>query len=353
MVSGIWYWDLENPEEEWMSSKLKEVFGYKDDEIPNTSEWWQKNIHEDDLKLAIDNFEKHCEDPEHPYDQVVRYRHKDGSTVWVRCRGLVIRDEDNNPIRMLGAHSNVTELVTAKNQAESASKIKSQFLANMSREIRTPLNGIVGIVDLLDTMELGGRANKYVDVVRSSCRSLMNIVSDILDISKIEAGELEIYKEPLELRELVDAVIELKQPEAMSKSIELTVDVIEGVPRIVVGDKGRVRQVLLNLVSNAVKFTERGRVDVSLDVGHVHSNWTIVNFSVKDTGVGIPENKGSSVFDSFTQVNASYPGELGGTGLGLSISKRLTQLMGGVIGFESQVGKGSTFLFTLPFSQES
>jgi PAS domain S-box-containing protein len=239
----------------------------------------------------------------------------------------------------------------AKAVAEAASRSKSEFLANMSHEIRTPLNGVIGMADLLLGTDLADRQRRYAEIVRSSGESLLGLINDILDFSKIEAGKLEISSADFDLCACAEEVVQMLAPRALSKGLELACHVHPTLPRVLRGDADRVRQVLVNLVGNAIKFTNNGSVVVRMTVADVKDRALTVRVAVSDTGVGIPASELERLFKSFSQVDTSPTRRHGGTGLGLAISKQLAELMGGTVGVESELGRGSTFWFTVRMEQ--
>jgi PAS domain S-box-containing protein len=239
------------------------------------------------------------------------------------------------------------ELADARDQALAATQAKSAFLANTSHEIRTPMNVIIGMTDMALETELETTARDYLQRVRAAALALLDIINDILDLSKIEAGKLDVAIGPVDLRATSNEVVRLLASSAAAKSLGLECRVDPSLPAEVHGDDGRVRQVLTNLVGNAIKFTEHGAVVLDVRVLRETPAYTVVLFTVRDTGIGIPRDRQQAVFQSFTQVDSGTTRTYGGTGLGLTISRQLVELMGGELHVESTVGEGSTFWFTL------
>ncbi len=289
-----------------------------------------------------------------PWHGEVKNRRKNGSYYWVDTTVVPMTDDNGKTSQYVAIRHDITErkeaeekLVVARNHAERASRIKSEFLANMSHEIRTPMNAIIGMADLLDESPLNEEQKRYVSIFKRAGENLLSIINDILDISKIESGHLTIEKDDFNIRTLVEDITEICAPKAFAKKLDIVCHIDPSVPDFYSGDALRIRQVLMNLVGNSIKFTEKGSISIHLSQNVDSKKTGNILLAVSDTGIGIsPENQ-ERLFQAFAQADSSVTKKYGGTGLGLAISKKLTEMMGGEMWITSESGVGSTFSFTL------
>lgn len=358
---GTWEWNLRTGDLT-LNERWAEICGYTLAELGKTNlETWRQLVHPEDLAATLETLERHRSGELGFYDAVFRMRHKEGHWVWVRAAGRVIgRSQDGEPLTMYGTHADITHgkvreqelrlanerLIKETARAEEASRAKGEFLANMSHEIRTPLNAIIGMSDLLERDPQNPDTREFLETIRSSGVTLLQLINDILDVSKIEAGQLKLESAPFNLRECMAGCISTVAVSAKARGLEMRVNVAQDAPEVVAGDALRLRQIIVNLLSNAVKFTEKGCVElrVAPAVGGG------VLFEVQDTGIGIRPEDHDKLFRDFSQVDASTSRRYGGTGLGLAITRRLVGMMGGTITFKSTSGRGSTFRVEIPLA---
>ncbi len=379
---GLWDWDILTGDEYW-SPRFLQILGIDDPDFVPTYDKFINRLHPEDKDFVSESVDKHLKYKKE-YDIDFRLKHENGSYIWVHARGQAVWDGQGKPMRMAGSLIDITDrkkaedliniakeeaenaysemqhyakelertntdLEDARHEAERANYLKSEFLANMSHEIRTPMNGVIGTTELLLDTKLSKEQKQLASTIHKSGKSLLEIINDILDLSKIEASELSLEPEDANLPKIIMDIITLLQPQADQKNITLINEYDSTAPHFIVADPVRLRQIIMNLVGNALKFTDKGSVTIKVTNENVAQDIVTLAFEVTDTGMGIPEDKLDYIFNKFSQADESSMRKFGGTGLGLAICKRLTEMMEGEIGVKSTLGKGSTFWFTIPF----
>jgi PAS domain S-box-containing protein len=339
----------------YISPSSVRVFGYTPEEMLQLNA--QDMVHPDDFERVMAGIFRLIEErlTRLPEPLCYRARHKDGRWIWIEANPTLIFDERGEPVEFIDVVRNVTqnklfeaELDEARRRAEAAAAAKAAFLANMSHELRTPLTSIIGFSRLMgERGDLTSEARHYAQRISDASEALLAIINDVLDFSKLEAGQVELELQPLSVRRLVDETVGLIAIQAAAKGLQLHAELDAGAPELVVGDIARIRQVLLNFLSNAVKFTEKGAVTVKTSWRRGRGGGRL-KLSVMDTGAGIARSNVGRLFERFSQAEVSINRTHGGTGLGLAISKGIVELMGGKIGVKTRPGQGSTFWFELP-----
>ena len=355
----------------WVSENITRMMGYSPAEALEEM-WWTGHLHPEDLSRVLAELPGLMTD--NHLTTEYRFRHKGGAYHWVHDSAQLRRDAAGQPVEVFGAWLDITErkqaeqvvsqavvqwtaqareLTAARDGADAANRAKSSFLANMSHEIRTPMNAVLGMLEIVLDTDLSAEQRSSLDTVRLSAETLLTILNDVLDFSKIEAEHVELEQIAFDLHRTVHSTVSLLAVRGDQKRLEMVANVASGVPQFVRGDPTRIRQVLTNLIGNAIKFTEAGEVIVSASVSAVHEGRVEIRFAVRDTGIGIAADKMGAVFQEFTQADVSMTRRFGGTGLGLTISHRLVALMGGELTVTSELGRGSEFTFTLALPIET
>ncbi|MBE9467474.1 MAG: response regulator [Bacteroidetes bacterium] len=352
---GIWDWDIKS-NNMYLSSRWKSMLGYKDNEIESNYEFWKNLLHPDDKNFILDELNKHLGKKTQYYKVEARMKCKDGSYKWICSRGKAIFDKNSNPYRLAGSHTDISErklmeneLIKTKEQAEESDRLKSAFLANMSHEIRTPMNGILGFADLLKEPDLTGEQQKnYIEIIKKSSKRMLNIINNIVSISKIESGTIDINLSEINLNDQMKFIYNSLKLDAEKKGLDLSyVNFITNEEAFIKTDCEKLYGILSNLVKNAIKYTDHGKVVF----GYVKKD-KFLEFYIKDTGIGIEKEKQQTIFERFIQADIIDKKAREGAGLGLSISKAYIEMLGGKIWLESKIGLGSIFYFTIPFDTE-
>jgi PAS domain S-box-containing protein len=351
---GVWDWDLKNNTVQ-LSRRWKEMLGYQDHEIGTDLAELSSRIHPDDKAQVKADVKANLDGKTRSFAHEHRVQCKDGHYMWILNRGMVVeRNSHGTALRMVGTYSDVSAqkkaalaLQEATEAAKAASLSKSQFLANMSHEIRTPMNAILGMLTLLQQTELTPRQADYAAKSNGAARALLSLINEILDFSKIEAGKMTLDPHPFAMSQLLRDLSVILSSSVGTRPVDLVYDIDPTIPPFLLGDAMRIQQVLLNLGSNAIKFTSQGRVTLSIQVMQRSQDAVSLQFSMRDTGIGIaPENQ-ARIFSGFTQAESSTTRRFGGTGLGVAISQRFVSMMGGELELQSALGVGSRFYFTI------
>ena len=362
---GVWDYDVLHQRLVWDDAMYR-LYGITAATFSGAYEAWESGLHPDDKAIQAERL-KMALRGEQDFDTEFRVVWPDGSVRHIKANGVVQRDSAGNAVRMIGTNWDITEaklaaermlqaslevqamntqLLAAKAEAERASHAKSEFLAQMSHEIRTPMNGIIGMTGVALNTQLTPEQREYLTMVRTSADALLTVINDVLDFSKIEAGRLSLDHMEFRVREIFGDTMKTLANRANEKSLELACHFHPEVPDVLAGDPGRLRQIIVNLVGNAIKFTHQGEIVLDVRVESQTDEAYCLHFTVSDTGIGIPVEKQQLIFDAFTQADSSTTREYGGTGLGLAISARLVGMMGGRIWVESELHRGSSFHFT-------
>ena len=353
---GLWDWNIVNNTLTW-DDQMFHLYGVQPTDFTGVYEAWQAGLHPEDKARSAKEIQDAINGIR-DFDTEFRVVWPTGEIRNLRAIASVEREASGAAIRMYGTNWDITDIVEQREEllryakeAKQASEAKSQFLANMSHEIRTPMNGIIGMTELLlGTPNLSQEQLRHASIINSSANSLLSLINDILDFSKVESGKLELDIFDFDLAELLEEFASTLSIRAEEKGLKFSCDIQAGTPRFLQGDPGRLRQILLNLATNAIKFTKEGYVRVKASLKETQGDAISIRFSVTDTGIGIKEEHQSRLFEEFTQADPSTTRLYGGTGLGLAICRSLVTLMGGEIGVRSAPGLGSTFWFTARFA---
>jgi len=365
---GIWDW-RPNEHRLWLSPRWKEQLGYTEAELPDSLSTWSALVHREDRDRVAQRFSDFLEDRSDSFEMVQRFRHKLGHDVHILTRGIKMKDDEGRVTRVVGAHTDVTELLNAQEElrhqaaslavlardleeqrrtADAANTAKSQFLATMSHEIRTPMNGIIGMLSLMLDSKLNPDQKRWASTALDSAENLLTIINDILDLSKLDAGKADTELLDFDVAGLIEGVTALLKVRANAKGIALRTDIDPNIPKWLKSDPTRLRQILFNLIGNAVKFTQRGDVVVRASAAAVRADGCELRIDVTDTGIGINRDQMASLFEPFRQGDSGTARRFGGTGLGLAIVRRLVKLLGGSVAVQSTLNAGSSFAVILP-----
>ena len=347
---GVWDWNTET-KEAFYSRRWKAILGYSENEVLGGIDEWNKRVHPDDKPGYEADLKRHFNGEVPMYQNEHRVLCKDGSYKWVLDRGKVVSwTSDHKPVRVIGTYTDISErkeaerlLLESKQAAEAATLAKSQFLANMSHEIRTPMNGVIGMTQLLEDTPLNDEQKDYLGNIVRSGNLLLSVINDILDFSRLDSGMVRVESIDFNLEQVCQESMQSITGNAINKNLEFIFEYQRECPRNLIGDPSRLRQILINLLGNAVKFTQQGFVRLAVSCQKAGKKNVLLRIEVQDTGIGLQEEAIKGLFDEFTQADSSTTRKFGGTGLGLAITRKLVSLMGARIGVDSVYGEGSTF----------
>ncbi|MBF0189446.1 MAG: PAS domain-containing protein, partial [Magnetococcales bacterium] len=350
---GHWEWNIIDNSLHW-SEEVFRIFGHIEGDFPASYEAFMARVHPDDRAFVQHSVQEALNGA--PYALDHRIVLDNDSVRTVQEQGVVTRNEQGEPVRMLGTVQDITTqkereamLEKVRRDAEEANRSKSRFLAHMSHEIRTPMNSVLGRAELLRESDLDAEQREHVEKLEQAGETLLDLINNVLDLSKAEADQMDTELRPFNLHQLMAGLHDLLEVQAAQKGLSLTIHHTVDVPEYLEGDRGRLRQILINLLSNSIKFTHEGGVELRATVVASTGESATLQFTVADTGIGISPEKRDHVFEAFAQADSSFTRRFGGTGLGLTLCKRFSDLMGGDLWLESEPGKGSTFYLVMPF----
>jgi len=349
---GNWEWDINTDIVSW-SDELYKIFGVDKEEIGGGYKGYLLNVHPDDTEMVKRILSKAKRD-KHPFIVDYRIIHTNGNIRNVNARGVVITDKQGNAIKIAGTVQDTTEMIQVKRDLEVAQemvKAKQQFLANMSHEIRTPMNVIIGFTKVILKTELTPKQKEYLEGIKISGETLLVLINDILDLAKVDAGKMVFEHIPFKLNSSINAILHLFEGKIYEKNLGLIKEFDTNLPNVIVGDPVRLHQIIMNLISNAVKFTHKGQIKISVHLLEENDEEATIEFKVTDTGIGIEEDQQKVIFEKFQQATSSTARLFGGTGLGLAIVKQLVEAQGGTVNLKSERGVGSEFSFIITFKK--